>query len=463
MSPHPKAPRYVAVAVLLSLAACGDGAIAHVPTGPTTSDRSVDGSESMVGTAAVPPAKARTIEVGLPPVPVIAVPDLSTHTATGEVVAERLGDLVSPTAGLDVVSATCGSGEDGTSGDLLYQGTTGTDLFAIERDGSGVYLDEGDGELVSLRVDEAGGGEYYQERPDGLTTILTEADGSGEYYRRERTGVVTIAVSGDGAGAYYDDRHDGVLTIERLADGSGRYYRSTADSLLTIDAEADGSGEYYWEPATGPVVTLRVAADGGWVLTTTTSEQLVEVSVDPDGSGRYRQTGRASLDVTFDDDGRSADGGFVVLLPETPAFVVSGAFPALGRLGSLQPPCATVLRFDARLLFEFGVATLREDDPTTAATLDEVVPVLNDTGRPIEIVGHTDAVGGDEANDALSLARARAVEAALVARGLTVPVEVVGMGERQPVAPNETIEGADDPSGRARNRRVEIVIPEPAP
>lgn len=39
-------------------------------------------------------------------------------------------------------------------------------------------------------------------------------------------------------------------------------------------------------------------------------------------------------------------------------------------------------------------------------------------------------------------------------------MDAVGVGEGQPVAPNEAPDGADDPEGRARNRRVEVVIRE---
>jgi OOP family OmpA-OmpF porin len=37
--------------------------------------------------------------------------------------------------------------------------------------------------------------------------------------------------------------------------------------------------------------------------------------------------------------------------------------------------------------------------------------------------------------------------------------EVTGYGETQPVAPNEVGGGADNPEGRALNRRVEITFP----
>ena len=37
-------------------------------------------------------------------------------------------------------------------------------------------------------------------------------------------------------------------------------------------------------------------------------------------------------------------------------------------------------------------------------------------------------------------------------------VAAVGFGERQPVAANERTDGSDDPAGRQKNRRVEIVV-----
>ena len=36
---------------------------------------------------------------------------------------------------------------------------------------------------------------------------------------------------------------------------------------------------------------------------------------------------------------------------------------------------------------------------------------------------------------------------------------VSGKGETAPIAPNETATGADDPAGRTKNRRVEVILP----
>jgi outer membrane protein OmpA-like peptidoglycan-associated protein len=71
----------------------------------------------------------------------------------------------------------------------------------------------------------------------------------------------------------------------------------------------------------------------------------------------------------------------------------------------------------------------------------------------ISVEGHTDAVGSEVSNQALSERRANSVRAALVAQGIDPGrVTAVGFGQNNPIAGNAT--AAD----RAQNRRVEIVI-----
>lgn len=71
----------------------------------------------------------------------------------------------------------------------------------------------------------------------------------------------------------------------------------------------------------------------------------------------------------------------------------------------------------------------------------------------IDIVGHTDSSGAEDYNQQLSQRRADSVSSFLVARGV-IPARIVayGKGETQPIASNETA------SGRAQNRRVELII-----
>ena len=74
----------------------------------------------------------------------------------------------------------------------------------------------------------------------------------------------------------------------------------------------------------------------------------------------------------------------------------------------------------------------------------------------VRIVGHTDSTGSDAINDPLSLARARTVRDYPEDHGVAATrVETAGRGAREPVADN----GSD--AGRAKNRRVEILLREP--
>ena len=80
-------------------------------------------------------------------------------------------------------------------------------------------------------------------------------------------------------------------------------------------------------------------------------------------------------------------------------------------------------------------------------------------GWPIVIGGHTDSAGNDRANLRASRARAEAVAAWLVERGIEDErIEVIAFGEQNPIAPNALPDGEPDEEGRAKNRRVEIRI-----
>jgi len=76
--------------------------------------------------------------------------------------------------------------------------------------------------------------------------------------------------------------------------------------------------------------------------------------------------------------------------------------------------------------------------------------------RPVPdllVIGHTDKVGNDAFNDALSRQRAEVVRKALVERGIAAgSIVVVGRGKREPIVP--TADGVAEP----RNRRVEILV-----
>ena len=75
----------------------------------------------------------------------------------------------------------------------------------------------------------------------------------------------------------------------------------------------------------------------------------------------------------------------------------------------------------------------------------------------VTIVGHTDSTGSDAINNPLSMDRANAARDYLVGRGVSAQrIATDGRGSREPVADNGTAQG------RAKNRRVEIYVAEPA-
>ncbi len=102
--------------------------------------------------------------------------------------------------------------------------------------------------------------------------------------------------------------------------------------------------------------------------------------------------------------------------------------------------------------FESGSATLT---PKGRAVLDEMVAALRTlpAGRKVQVIGHTDNLGGRDANIALSAARADTVKGYLVGKQLPeAMIETSGAGPDRPVAPNSSAEG------RARNRRIEFRV-----
>jgi outer membrane protein OmpA-like peptidoglycan-associated protein len=110
----------------------------------------------------------------------------------------------------------------------------------------------------------------------------------------------------------------------------------------------------------------------------------------------------------------------------------------------------------AQVQFQFGRSALDQTvDPVSDELLEEVRGALVDHPEitRIEVQGHTDNVGAEAYNLRLSQARADAIRAWLVARGIPADVLVAkGYGGSRPIASNAS---ADE---RQRNRRVQFVI-----
>lgn len=103
------------------------------------------------------------------------------------------------------------------------------------------------------------------------------------------------------------------------------------------------------------------------------------------------------------------------------------------------------------VLFDTGQASLK---PGADLTLDRLASYMKANPQTrVMVEGHTDSVGSDSYNDALSQRRADAVAHALIVRGVGEDdVRAIGRGKNFPVATNDTA------AGRQQNRRVEIVF-----
>jgi outer membrane protein OmpA-like peptidoglycan-associated protein len=119
--------------------------------------------------------------------------------------------------------------------------------------------------------------------------------------------------------------------------------------------------------------------------------------------------------------------------------------------------CERRLNVVGDALFDFDKASLRPDAEETLAAAGPEITKLG--GKPARIEGHTDGIGSDAYNNKLSEARAVTVRNWLAARTI-VPgsTPIKGYGKTKPVAPNTTGDGRDDPEGRQKNRRVEVVF-----
>lgn len=156
---------------------------------------------------------------------------------------------------------------------------------------------------------------------------------------------------------------------------------------------------------------------------------------------------------------RSASGVQRLEQPYQTAAVQRGGAVQLGATSAQDvqashgPLLALQLAPAARFVLQFEPGSSRLTPESQAQLAGIVAQAAARKGGEIVVVGHTDRVGSPQANDALSLQRARAIRELLIERGFTPElIEAAGRGEREPVVPTEP--NVDEP----RNRRAEIWV-----
>ena len=149
---------------------------------------------------------------------------------------------------------------------------------------------------------------------------------------------------------------------------------------------------------------------------------------------------------TMDQDGRPLTG------------VVAGAAEISGANVVVIEETARATRLTVQndLLFDFDKADLRREASAALGRVAEIIRQRHPSR--VRVIGHTDSLGSTEYNQTLSELRARSVEQWLAAQAGLPPMEISGRGEQEPLAPNATPEGRDDPTSRQRNRRVEVLL-----
>jgi outer membrane protein OmpA-like peptidoglycan-associated protein len=158
-----------------------------------------------------------------------------------------------------------------------------------------------------------------------------------------------------------------------------------------------------------------------------------------------------------------------VALTKGPVALTKGPVTLTGSQVSLYQPVGALtgvhegkkelrLTLSADVLFDFDKSTIR---PDSKAALDRVAEIIRSKSRgEVKIEGFTDSKGAADYNLRLSMARAESVKNWMVQReGLNgAGFTTAGAGSTRFAAPNTKPDGSDDPAGRQKNRRVEVII-----
>lgn len=110
-----------------------------------------------------------------------------------------------------------------------------------------------------------------------------------------------------------------------------------------------------------------------------------------------------------------------------------------------------ILNMPGNITFDVNSYVVKGEFTPILKSVSKVLDEYNST--MIQVGGHTDSTGSADHNLTLSQQRAQAVGNILINNGVEpVRLDIVGFGVTQPIASNDT------PTGRAQNRRVELII-----
>jgi outer membrane protein OmpA-like peptidoglycan-associated protein len=194
------------------------------------------------------------------------------------------------------------------------------------------------------------------------------------------------------------------MTETQKTTGTGAAIGAVAGGII---GAATGGGK---SAATGAAIGAAVGAGGGYLWSKHMEEQKVAMEQATEGTG-------VSVSQT-------ADNQLKLDIPSDVSFDTN----------------RYEIKSNLRPILDRFATTLNQNPVTT-----------------VNIIGHTDSTGTDAINNPLSVNRAASTRDYLVARGVAASrIAIDGRGSREPIADNNSVEG------RAKNRRVEIFVAEPA-
>lgn len=181
----------------------------------------------------------------------------------------------------------------------------------------------------------------------------------------------------------------------------------------------------------------------------------------PDSDGDGLSDGREAKEIGSDPNNSDSDGGGMDdgdevaagFDPLDAADDTTGieADPKVSTPAESVAAAATPVGSGFETVF-FGTGGVRLDAAAEGGVRRVAARLSRWPSLRVELRGYADSVGDTTANRRLSLRRAESVRNALVRAGIALDrLRTVGLGESDPIAPNDT------PAGRSRNRRVEVL------
>lgn len=243
---------------------------------------------------------------------------------------------------------------------------------------------------------------HPQLKTKHLEFVLGEPDGIISYEVRDDSGIYSLGLGGD-------------LTVQ------------FSDNALT---DVNGPDLYIFEMGAIEPTDLEISKDGkNWIYVGKIDGGVAEVDIAP-----FVNKGELFYYVRLKDlKTKSGEPGADV--------------DAIAAIGS-----ALRLNLDSQVLFDSGKSVLKPEGISAIKELVNNITVLK-KGKVI-VEGHTDDVGSDATNNALSLARAKSVSKALkqFIPSADFKWQEKGYGESKPLMKN------DSDINRSKNRRVEILV-----